>query len=216
MGDDERNAVVSDGRVVPATERGRQSRQRIVEAAERVFGEKGYFPASVSDITREAGVAQGTFYLYFKSKREVFVEVLEGLAQLIRTVTREALGDGEGRIEEERRGFAAFFELVNQHPQLYRIVRQAEFVEDSLHLYYDRIVPGYVSRLRTAMERGEVRRLDPEALAYCLLGIGDLVGMRWPYWTGKAVPAEVFESVMDFLRHGMEPDPAPHTKEAAP
>ncbi len=207
---------MNDARPVPATERGRQSRQRIVEAAEKVFGEKGYFPAAVSDITREAGVAQGTFYLYFKSKRDVFVEVLEGLAHLIRKVTREALGDGEERVEQERRGFAAFFELVNQHPQLYRIVRQAEFVEDSLHLYYDRIVPGYVSRLRAAIERGEVRRLDPEALAYCLLGVGDLVGMRWPYWTGKPIPSEVFETVMDFVRHGMDPDPRPHTKEAAP
>lgn len=190
-------------RSAPTTERGRQSRQRIVDAAERVFGEKGYFPASIADITREAGVAQGTFYLYFTSKREVFIEVLAGLAYLIRTVTREALGAGQGRLEEERRGFAAFFALVNEHPHLYRIVRQAEFVEDSLRIYYESIVPGYVARLRAAMEREEVRRLDAETLAYCLLGIGDLVGMRWPYWTGKPIPPEVFESMMEFLRHGM-------------
>ncbi len=206
----------ADVRPAPPTERGRQSRQRIVEAAERVFGQKGYFPASVSDITREAGVAQGTFYLYFKSKRDVFVEVLEGLAQLIRKVTREALPGSDGRVDEERRGFAAFFDLVNQHPHLYRVVRQAEFVEDSLHMYYSRIVPGYVTRLQAAMDRGEVRRLDPEALAYCLLGIGDLVGMRWPYWTGKPIPSDVFETVMDFVRHGIDPGPASHHKEAAP
>ena len=195
--------VQSTARLAPTTERGRQSRQRIVNAAERVFGEKGYFPASIADITREADVAQGTFYSYFTSKREVFIEVLAGLAYLIRTVTREALGDGQGRLEEERRGFAAFFALVNEHPHLYRIVRQAEFVEDSLQIYYERIVPGYVTRLRAAMERDEIRRLDPETLAYCLLGIGDLVGMRWPYWTGKPIPPEVFESVMEFIRHGM-------------
>lgn len=196
-------------RPAPTTERGRQSRQRIVDAAERVFGEKGYFPASIVDITREAGVAQGTFYGYFTSKREVFIEVLAGLAHLIRAVTREALGEGQGRLEEERRGFAAFFALVNEHPHLYRIVRQAEFVEDSLQIYYERIVSGYVARLRAAMEREEIRRLDPETLAYCLLGIGDLVGMRWPYWTGKPIPPEVFESVMELIRHGMAVESRP-------
>jgi AcrR family transcriptional regulator len=202
-------------RLAPTTERGRQSRQRIVDAAEHVFGEKGYFPASISDITRAAGVAQGTFYLYFTSKREVFIEVLAGLAHLIRKVTREALGDGTGRLEGERRGFAAFFALVNERPHLYRIVRQAEFVEDSLHVYYESIVPGYVARLRAAMERGQVRRLDAETLAYCLLGIGDLVGMRWPYWTGKPIPPEVFETVIEFIRHGMAVESEPH-KEVIP
>ena len=217
MRPDNRTAGEGDTRTKPATERGRQSRQRLVEAAERVFGEKGYFPASIVDITREAGVAQGTFYLYFKSKREVFIEVLGSLAQLIRRVTRGAIGDSHTRLEAEERGFAAFFALVNEHPHLYRIVRQAEFVEDSLRVYYDSIVPGYAARLREAMDRGEVRRSDPETLAYCLLGIGDLVGMRWPYWTGKPIPAEVFASLMDFVRHGMEIDPEhPRHKEASP
>jgi AcrR family transcriptional regulator len=203
-------AIRSKARPAPSTERGRLSRQRIVAAAERVFGEKGYFPASIADITRAAGVAQGTFYLYFASKREVFIEVLAGLAHLIRTVTRAALAEGQDRLEEERRGFAAFFALVNERPHLYRIVRQAEFVEDALHVYYESIVPGYVARLSAAMERGEIRRLDPETLAYCLLGTGDLVGMRWPYWTGKPIPPEVFDSVIEFIRHGMGVDREPH------
>lgn len=193
------------GRPRPSTERGRQSRQRIVEAAEKVFGEKGYFPASIADITREAGVAQGTFYVYFKSKHEVFVEVVESLAHTIRTATRTALDGARDRLEEEERGFAAFFSLVGKHPNLYRIVRQAEFVDaDAFRGYYAAIVPGYARRLRGAMERGEVRRLDPETLVYCLLGVGDLVGMRWPYWTGKPIPPAVFDAAMRFIRHGLD------------
>jgi len=197
--------------LMPTTERGRQSRQRILEAAERVFGEKGYFPASIADITREAGVAQGTFYVYFRSKRDVFVEVLESLCHLIRSVTRAAIEGAGSRIEAEKRGFAAFFSLVNERPHIYRVVRQAEFVApDALRAYYDRIVAPYAKRLAEAMDCGELRRMHPEALAYCLLGIGDLVGMRWPYWTGKPIPPEVFEATMTFIRSGIE------CKEAAP
>jgi AcrR family transcriptional regulator len=85
----------------PTTERGRQSRQRILEAAERVFGDKGYFPASITEITREAGVAQGTFYVHFKSKRDVFTELLEALAQRVRQTTRAAMVDAGNRVEAE-------------------------------------------------------------------------------------------------------------------
>lgn len=197
---------MTQARLMPATERGRQSRQRILDAAEKVFGEKGYFPASITDITREAGVAQGTFYVYFKSKRDVFVEVLESLGHLIRKATRAALDRARNRVEEEELGFAAFFSMVTQHPQLYRIVRQAEFVDpEAFHAYYAGIVARYVKRVRDALDRGELRRIDPETLVYCLLGVGDLVGMRWPYWTGKPIPPDVFDAMMQFIRYGIDP-----------
>ena len=194
-------------RGVPVTQRGRQSRQRILEAAEKVFGEKSYFVASISDITREAGVSLGSFYIYFDSKHEVFVEVLQTLARLIRHTTRAARETARNRIEEEERGFAAFFSLVDSHPYLYRIVRQAEFVDpEAFRVYYEGIVAGYQKRLLAAMDGGKIRRLDPETLVYCLLGIGDLIGMRWPYWTGKPIPAEVFDTMMRFVRYGIDPE----------
>lgn len=196
-------------RSAPSTARGQQSRRRILDAAEKVFGEKGYFAASINDITREAGIALGSFYVYFQSKHEVFVEVLESLAQLIRQATRAALPKGAGRLEEEVHGFRAFFSLISRHPQLYRIVRQAEVVApDALRAYYEAIVPRYAGRLRAAMKRGEIRRTEPEVLVYCLLGVGDLVGMRWPYWTRKPIPPKVFDAVMQFVHHGIAAEPA--------
>jgi AcrR family transcriptional regulator len=194
------------GKATPATARGRLSRQRIVDAAEKVFGEKGYFSASISDITREAGVALGTFYVYFESKHEVFVEVLTTLARTIRQTTRAALEGARDRIDEEERGFAAFFALIDSHPYLYRIVRQAEFIDpQAFRTYYAHIEEGYVRRLRVAVDKGEIRDIDPETLVYCLLGIGDLIGMRWPYWERKPIPPRVFDAMMDFVRHGLEP-----------
>lgn len=196
-------------RSTPSTARGQQSRQRILDAAEKVFGEKGYFAASIADITREAGIALGSFYVYFQSKHDVFVEVLGSLAQLIRRVTRAALERGADRLEEEQLGFRAFFSLISTHPQLYRIVRQAEVVApDALRAYYGAIVSPYARRLRAAMRRGEIRRMEPEVLVYCLLGVGDLVGMRWPYWTRRPIPPRVFDTVMQFIHHGMAAGPA--------
>src|SRR6266571_5021245 len=54
--------------LMPMTARGEATRRRILDAAEEVFGEFGYYEASISEITRRAGIAQGTFYIYFHSK----------------------------------------------------------------------------------------------------------------------------------------------------
>jgi AcrR family transcriptional regulator len=53
-------------------EKGARTRRRLLDAAERVFAELGYHDASIVKITEAAGVAQGTFYLYFTGKQEIF------------------------------------------------------------------------------------------------------------------------------------------------
>src|SRR5574337_951656 len=95
--------------LVPVTARGEATRGRILDAAEAVFGELGYYGASVAEITRRARVAQGTFYIYFHSKREIFVELVEDLGRRLRAATSAAIVGVSDRLEAERRGFAAFF-----------------------------------------------------------------------------------------------------------
>ena len=63
---------VSSSQKAPKTERGRKTRNKLLEAAEIEFGEKGFHEAGISGITYRAGVALGTFYTYFESKEEIF------------------------------------------------------------------------------------------------------------------------------------------------
>ena len=56
-------------------------RERILAAAERVFARHGFFAAKVSEIAKEAGVADGTIYLYFKNKDELLEEELEEVGE---------------------------------------------------------------------------------------------------------------------------------------
>jgi AcrR family transcriptional regulator len=189
----------------PPTARGQRTRQKLVEAAEVVFGEKGFERASISDITREAGVALGTFYVYFGDKQAVLVEVVDGLGARLRDELKratEGLGD---RVEVEREGFRAFFAFVTRHRLLYRVVRQAEFVdEECFRRYYRSFAVPYAKALEAAQAKGEVRRIDAEALAYCLMGIADFLGMRFVLW-GRGRGAEAaLDAALDFIRHGME------------
>ncbi len=56
------------------------TKMKLINAAVKVFSEKGYFGTRVSDIVKKAGVAQGTFYLYFKSKEDAFLFIVDMIA----------------------------------------------------------------------------------------------------------------------------------------
>ena len=179
------------------TARGERTRQKLLEAAEQVFADLGYHDASIVKITEAAGVGQGTFYLYFSSKREVFDEVVLDLNARVRHAMTEAADAGATRAERELLGFGAFFRFTAEHPALYRIIRQAEFVSpETLQLHYERLMRPYAAGLEQAMETGEVAKGDPEVLAWSLMGIGELVGMRWILWNGEHdMPETVFDEL---------------------
>lgn len=191
---------------LPTTERGRATRRRLLEAAEHLFGQHGYHQTSVSDITREAEVGHGTFYIYFGGKEEIFRELVRHLSHELRSTIARAVEGVEDRFEVERIGFETFFRFAAVHRDLYTIVHQAESVDPSLsRWYYERLARGYAEGLAGAMEEGQLRDLNPEALAYCLAGMGHMLGVRWVLWHGEEPPEEWMESFMAFLRHGLAP-----------
>jgi AcrR family transcriptional regulator len=179
------------------TARGERTRRRLLEAAERIFAEVGYHDASIVKITEAAGVGQGTFYLYFASKKQVFDEVVLDLNTRVRHAMTEASATGKTRSERELLGFGAFFRFTAEHPALYRIIRQAEFVSpEMLQTHYDRLMRPYAAGLEQAMAAGEVAAGNPEVLAWSLMGIGELVGMRWILWNGEQeMPETVFDEL---------------------
>jgi AcrR family transcriptional regulator len=179
------------------TARGERTRRKLLEAAERIFAELGYHDASIVKITEAAGVGQGTFYLYFPSKQEIFDEVVLDLNSRVRAAMTEAAANGATRAEQELLGFAGFFRFTAEHPALYRIIRQAEFVSpETLHTHYERLLRPYAAGLEQAMAAGEAAPGDPEVLAWSLMGIGELVGMRWILWNGeRGMPEDVFDEL---------------------
>jgi AcrR family transcriptional regulator len=190
----------ADGRALK--QRGAATRRRLLESAERVFAELGYHDASIVKITEAAGVAQGTFYLYFSSKKEIFDELVRDLNVRVRHAMAEGAARGATRAEAEVLGFQAFFRFTAEHTALYRIIRQAEFVSpEMLRYHYDKIAEGYVAALAQAMQRGEAEAVDPEVLAYALMGIGEHIGMRFILWgERKELPADVAEAVETLIR----------------
>lgn len=185
----------------PRTSRGERTRAKLVAAAEQVFADLGYAEASIVKITEAAGVGQGTFYLYFDSKLAIFDELVEDLNRRVRHAMTEGAAGAPTRLAAEREGFRAFFRFTADHPALYRVIRQAEFVSPgALRLHYERIVSGYIEGLRQARADDEIGDVDPEVAAWVLMGIGEMVGMRWVLWDSTSeVPDAVFDEVMRLI-----------------
>jgi AcrR family transcriptional regulator len=194
----------ADGRTLST--RGIETRTRLLEAAEEVFSELGYHDASVVKITEAAGVAGGTFYLYFQSKKEIFDELVRDLNRRVRHAMKEASSQGRDRREAELLGFEAYFRFTAEHTALYRIIRQAEFVSpEMLRYHYDKLAEGYVAALRDAVERDEAGPIDAEVTAYALMGMGELLGMRWILWNDeREIPPHVIEELARIIRCVLE------------
>ncbi len=194
----------ADGRTLSA--RGTATRTRLLEAAESIFADVGYHDASIVKITEAAGVSQGTFYLYFTGKKEIFDELVRDLNRRVRHAMKEASSQGNTRLESELLGFQAYFRFTGEHPALYRIIRQAEFVSpEMLRYHYDRLSAGYVEALEEAVERGEIGPVDPEVTAWALMGMGELLGMRWILWAGREeMPPDVLEELRRLVTAALE------------
>jgi len=189
-----------DGR--PLSKRGIDTRRRLLDAAENVFGELGYHDASIVKVAEAAGVAAGTFYLYFDSKKAIFDELVRDLNRRVRHAMKEASSQGGTRLQAELLGFEAYFRFTSEHPALYRIIRQSEFVApETLRYHYGRVAEGYVTALDAAMKSGEIGQIDAEVTAYALMGLGELVGMRWILWgDGEPMPDRVTNELARIIR----------------
>jgi AcrR family transcriptional regulator len=195
-----------DGRALSG--RGAATRARLLEAAEKCFADVGYHDASVVKITEAAGVAQGTFYLYFATKKDIFDELVRELNRRVRHAMKEASSQGATRLEAELLGFQAYFRFTAEHTALYRIIRQAEFVSpEMLRYHYDRLSRGYVEALQEASARGEIGPVEPEVTAWALMAIGEMVGMRWILWAGNSeLPPEILAELRRIVASVLETD----------
>jgi len=189
----------------PRCEGGEATRRALLDAAERAFGEAGFHRTSVAMITYLAGVGQGTFYLYFPSKVALFNELVREIGHQFRHGQSEAVAHCRDRREIEVTGLNAFFRWIREHPGAYRILREAEFVDDHEgKRHYQRLAEGYARGLSAGMERGEIRRCDPEALSYAMQGIAHLCGQRWALWGEQnSSVGTVLHRLADFLLNGL-------------
>jgi TetR/AcrR family fatty acid metabolism transcriptional regulator len=97
--------------------------QQIIEAAVRVFARKGYYNSRVSDIAREAGIAAGTIYLYFKTKDDILVTLFrDKMAEFVGALRKAIAGEPDAA-SKVRRLVSLHFRMLEENPDLAEVVQ---------------------------------------------------------------------------------------------
>jgi AcrR family transcriptional regulator len=166
-----------DGRVTRAARQRHDRREQVLLCAERVFAKKGYHAAGVADIIAEAGVARGTFYLYFESKRAIFDELLGRLlARLTGAVKRIDVSPGAAPpFEQLLENVDRVVDTLYDHREMTIVLLRAA---PGIDADFDRKLDESYGRLRAIIERalgtgeamGLVRPCDHEIASLCVLG----------------------------------------------
>src|SRR6476659_5823595 len=97
-------------------------RERILDAAVRVFAQEGFYNAKVSQIAHAAGVADGTIYLYFKSKDDLLISLFEDRMERVNANLREALETESTAVARLKRIVKLHLELVEQNRDMAEVI----------------------------------------------------------------------------------------------
>jgi AcrR family transcriptional regulator len=159
-----------------------QRRQQLIDAARDLFADKGYHATTVDDITRAAGVAKGTFYLYFREKREVYYQVIREFMDLVMEIGG-SVGESTEPSDFFGRAEKAALELMTvflENRQLARLAYR-EFMgldpelERMLTAFYRQLAEIEARNLSRAMDLGLIRPVEPLLVAYAHIGMVERV-----------------------------------------
>lgn len=162
--------------MVPRTINKHERRAQLVAAATEAFARQGVAATSVADIVRAAGVAQGTFYLYFTSKDDVILAVVAGVAETMLTSLQGRLDTAEMPAKDRLRAFGRLLGDLARDGELSDVTDFIHRAENrTLH---DRFAEHLLPRLLPLMEQlvadgvtdGSFRVADPRAAAWFVLG----------------------------------------------
>jgi TetR/AcrR family transcriptional regulator, fatty acid metabolism regulator protein len=172
------------------TARTGDKRERILDAAVRVFAKKGFHATRVSEVAKAAGVADGTIYLYFKSKDQLLVSLFEDRVERLLTFLQNELPATVGASEKLRRIIELQLGLLEGERDLAEVItvilRQSsklmkEYAAPKFTAYLDAIARVVAEGQASGELRGDV---SPHLAARAIFGALDGITMTWAL--GKA------------------------------
>jgi len=189
-------------------------RKQLLNAATRVFARKGYWLASIADIIQAAGVARGTFYLYFRSKRDVFLAIADNYREEQKRFTRQS-GAGQAPLTPNnsrariRADFLSWIEFYHQNIDAANIVlRDATRIDPSAARKREELRQAFRSNLAKNVARLQEagiyrRKVSPELAAHFLVGMFDEIAATCLQGTRKDDLPRIADQYVEFAFHGL-------------
>ncbi|MEM2936479.1 MAG: TetR/AcrR family transcriptional regulator [Candidatus Bathyarchaeia archaeon] len=184
--------------------------KKILQAAVKIFAEKGFYKAKISEIAREAGVADGTIYLYFKNKDDILIQLFEEeMDRMINSMREELLA-----FKDPLQKLSAFvhrhLQVVEENPRLAEVI-QVELRQSNKFVknYTNRKFQEYLNILEDIIREGQTEGLirldiDPGVAKRVIFGALDEMSTFWVLSKKKSGRAqEVARQVTELVIKGV-------------
>ncbi|MDF1668364.1 MAG: TetR/AcrR family transcriptional regulator [Roseovarius sp.] len=190
-------------------EKAAQTRAALLHAAAEVIAEVGYGDASIARITQRAGIAQGTFYLYFENQQDLFDQLLPTLGQDLLDYLSRCVAGTKDILEVEEAGFRGFFNYLIENPAFFRVLNEAEIAAPRAYeRHFDLLRGHYMRALERSWKQGEFPDFEPrelEVLVYTLFAARSYLYLRYSKSEDgpQPIPEWVVQAFMKFVRGGI-------------
>jgi AcrR family transcriptional regulator len=188
-----------------------ERKTQIINAAEGVFTEKGFDQARMDDIAEETGLSKGTLYLYFKSKDELIIAILDRMFQrefkhfdnldLTERTTTDALWEITNLLTKEILGLQRLIPIIYQFLAL---AFRNKYVQQALKKYINQYVDVLVPIIQRGIDSGEFRPVDAREVAIAMGAMIEGTLLLWVYDRSLVKPEYHIHSGMKLLLEGVQ------------
>lgn len=185
---------------LPAARRRRQ----LLEVALQVFGERGFHPTSMNDVAEAAGVTKPVLYQHFRSKRDLYREVLTDVGtQLLEEITKATTAAATPHQQVEL-GFLAYFRWVVANEPAFRVLfgggtrRDEEFAAQVA-----RVEAAIAEAIAALIDVQSLEQAQRRQLAHGLVGLAEGASRMWMAEGAQGDPEDLARLVADFAWNGL-------------
>ncbi len=161
---------------------------QIMEAAESIFAEKGFYLTTVEEIAQKADLGKGTIYLHFENKRGLFLSIIERKLDILLKKIEEGIKEGDSPAEKIRLATEIHFKFLEKNRNFFKIIHifSNQFKKGMGEELFKKVVvknSRYLEILQTLIERAtkkkEIKSLNSKKLAVILVGIVHSLTVYW-------------------------------------
>jgi len=184
---------------------------QIIHAAEGVFTRKGFDQARMDDIAEETGLSKGTLYLYFKSKDELIIAILDRIFQrefqVFKNIDLNSMTATEAFMLFTDTVIKDVKIILRLMPIAYEFLALAfrnKLVQNAFKVYLGRYMDVFIPIIQRGVDTGEFRQLDVQELAIASGAIIEGTLLLWAYDKSLVDPEKHIRSGMKLLLEGVQ------------
>lgn len=168
----------------PKSNKAKKTRQRILNAARKVFAEKGFNKATAEEIAQQAEVGYGTFYLYFKDKRQALHTILKEVDDRLYQPGKESFEKyrkGLGALSTIKATVRSFFDSFEENADILKICHELSATDPDFKEQHDAVRARLTNIMKSHLEKGfhagNVKLVDSDIASHALAGMIEMIAI---------------------------------------